>query len=126
MTEEKKIIVPGRPDGNLTQVSHIPLTCPSSPATIKVLKGCEFIPPVTLNRGTLYFIVVSNREVYIPSPGWYDVPEKSHLTWIKSFKPVDVSKRSHAGSACWVFEAFEGLPPVEAVVPFRPRKGFFN
>lgn len=121
------IIIPGRPDGNLTQVSHIPLTCPGSPGNIKMIKGCEFVPPVTLNRDCLYFIVVTFRDPYIPQPGWYDVPEKGHVTWIKSFSLIQVSNPCLPQKLrCWVFEAFEGLPPIEAVVPRRPPRGFFN
>ena len=105
------------------QVSNIPLTYVSMPTSIRVLKGCAFIPPCPIARDTLYFIVVSNQPKYIPQPGWYDVPEKGHLTWIARFLPVQLSRLSITGARCWVFEAIEGTPPVDALVNALKPKG---
>lgn len=119
--EEKKLVVPGRTDGRLSQVSHIALTCVPVPFNIKLLKGCEFNPPFTLNRNTLYLIVISNKAIYFPQPGWYNVPEKRYITWIERFTVKGKSKPFHLNptlfNQAWVFEAHEGLPPVDAVVP---------
>jgi hypothetical protein len=109
-------IVLGRPDGNLSQVAHIPLTAVGQvPGTLGEIKGCKFFPPVTL-------VVVSHHKVYTPQPGWYDVPDKGYLTWVKGFRVVQVSKPNAAAEfvpglgthRAWVFEAIEGQPPVDA------------
>lgn len=95
----------------LTQVSNIPLTAPSTPARLTNLKGCRFFPGVFLDRGKLYFVVITHRPRYIPEPGFYDVPDKGYLTWIDRFVFKEVSMANEHGAKCWVFEAMEGHPP---------------
>jgi len=95
------------------QVSNIPLTCPGVPASVTEIKGCKFTPAVYLNRGKLYLVVVSPQLPgrMVLKAGFYDVPEKSYLTWIDSFKIVAVSAMNHARYFCHIFEAFEGDAP---------------
>jgi len=114
--KEQKIVIPGRVDKDLSSVSNIPLTCPSTPGVLREIKGCQFVPPVFLNRDTLYFVVVTNRLSYMPQSGWYDVPDKGYLTWIKAFQLLQVSYVSIAGSHARIYKAIEGEPPVECVL----------
>jgi len=99
----------------LKPVANIPLTAPSTPGKLPTIKGCVFNPPVYLDRGKLYLIVVSHRRVYVPEKGFYDVPDKGHLTFIAGFKRIDVSHPNGAGLRCWAFEALEGHPPADWV-----------
>jgi hypothetical protein len=119
-----KIIRPEEIGGGTIQkqISNIPLTCPGTPATVTELKGCKFTPAVYLDRGKLYLVVVSPQLPgrLVAQKGFYDVPEKSYLTWIENFKIVAVSARSTAGYYCHILEAFEGDAPKDCA----PVKGF--
>jgi hypothetical protein len=99
------------------QVSNIPLTCPGTPASVTEIKGCKFTPAVYLDRGKLYLVVVSQQLPgrMIPKAGFYDVPEKSYLSWIGSFKIVAVSAMNMAGYFCHIFEAFEADAPKDCI-----------
>lgn len=122
----------------LKPVANIPLTCPSVPGKVTDIKGCKFTPAVFLNRGKMYFVVVTNKAKWFKWPegipqtqervqsyeragflvlqrGFYDVPDKGYLTFITDFKPYAKSERSIAGSTCYIFEALEGNPPADWV-----------
>ncbi len=97
------------------------LSCPEFPTKIRKVKGLEFIPPFVMNSRTLYFVVVSDRPTYYPSVGFYDVPERGFITWVKEFRLVAQSVSLPRGSVfhtAYVFEAIEGHPPA-GVFPFR-------
>jgi len=66
--------------------SNIPLTAPAIPGMLKELKGCCFNPPVWLGRGKLYLIVVTPNPAYQTIAGFYEVPDKGIVTYIKDFK----------------------------------------
>jgi hypothetical protein len=104
------------------QISNIPLTCPGTSAAVTEIKGCKFTPAVYLDRGKLYLVVVSPQlpGKLIAKKGFYDVPEKSYLTWIENFKIVAVSAPSPARYYCHILEAFEGDAPKDCA----PVKGF--
>lgn len=118
-----KIIVPGRDNKDLSKVSHIALTCVPTPYQLKEVKGCHFNPPVTLNRDVPYLIVVSHQQLYVPLPGWYDIPEKGCLSWIARFQFVQVSQPSLVIYKAFVFRALEGLPPVDVDKNYKSKGG---
>lgn len=100
----------GNKKGIDIQVANIPLECPTTTMRINSWKGCRFYPPAMLERGKLYLVVTSWQRIYIPVKGWYDVPEKGHITYISGFKAVYLSYKSIANARTWVFECFEGQP----------------
>jgi len=99
----------------LKPVSNLPLTCPSTPGILRRLKGCRFEPGVWLARHKLYLIVVTQNppELYQTISGFYEVPDKGIVAFIREFKPLQVSHRSEAGTRAIVYEAIEGDPPLD-------------
>jgi hypothetical protein len=106
----------------MKQVSNLPLTCPGTPGTVTEIQGCKFTPAVYLNRGHYYLIIVTHRGIINPQSGFYDVPEKSMLTYIGSFKPIACSFPNSARIRCFIFEAFEASPPKD----FVPTPGYIE
>ena len=99
------------------QISNIPLTYNSLPMTLTDIKGCKFTPALYLNSKTHYLVLVSHRPPTLIKPecGFYDVPDKGHLAWIRSFAPVGMSAQNIAGNRCYVWEAIEGMPPPNVI-----------
>ncbi|MFZ2399008.1 MAG: hypothetical protein WAW31_10160 [Smithella sp.] len=93
--------------------SNIPLTAPAIPGMLKELKGCCFNPPVWLGRGKLYLIVVTPNPAYQTIAGFYEVPDKGIVTYIKDFKLLQVSMWNEAMNRAFIFEAVEGDPPLD-------------
>ena len=93
--------------------SNIPLTAPAIPGMLKELKGCEFNPPVWLARDKFYLIVVTPNPAYQTIAGFYEVPDKGIVTYIKDFKLLQVSMWNEAMNRAFIFEAIEGDPPLD-------------
>jgi len=102
----------------LYQIANIPLECPELPARVTEIKGCKFSPPVYLGRGRYYLIVVTFRKWWTPKAGFYHVPGRGYATWIERFVMIAQSAPSEAQGRCFIFECFEGTPPLDAQ-PFR-------
>jgi len=94
-------------------VANLPLTAPGIPGILKELKGCEFNPPVWLGRDRFYLIVVTPNPFYQTIAGFYEVPDKGIVTFVKGFKFLQVSKWSASKNHAFVFEAIEGDPPLD-------------
>lgn len=94
-------------------VANLPLTAPGIPGMLKELKGCQFNPPVWLTRNRLYLIVVTPHLVYQTIRGFYEVPDKGIVTFVKDFKLLQESMWSEARNHAFVFEAIEGDPPLD-------------
>jgi hypothetical protein len=99
------------------------------PLQIGKLHNCVFNPSVTLNSRRFYFIHVVRRNPYTPPPGFYDVKELGFITWIKTFKFVQVSnphefdewsdeaqKVVRVKEWAFIFEAFEGDAPKGTII----------
>ncbi len=95
------------------------LNCPTITMYVDVVKECVFNPPVFLTTKRLWFVAVVNSEHMKPPPaGWYDVPEKGHITWIRYFRLEAASLPNSLRSRCFIWEAFEGDPPMD-ILPKR-------
>jgi hypothetical protein len=104
---------------------YLALMTTSSPMKVEKLHGCVFKTPVYLDRDRMYFIGVNNfLPGWKPAPGFYSVPEKGFITWIRDFVVKEVSiGRPYAewddavgGNVpkmmwCHVLEALEGEAP---------------
>lgn len=99
----------------LSQIANIPLEWSRVPIKIQMLKGCQFTPALYLPAGKLWFFVVTFKRGYRIQPGFYPVPERGDIAWVKGFKPYAMSERSAANGICYVFEAIEGDPLKDAV-----------
>ena len=96
-------------------VANIPLTAPGAPGMLRALKGCRFEPAVWLSRGKMYLIVVTANDprTYRTIPGFYDVPDKGKVVFIKTFTLLQISAMSVARTWAIVYEAMEGDPPLD-------------
>lgn len=102
----------------LYQIANIPLECPQLPMRVTEIKGCRFSPPVYLTRDHYYLIVVTFKKWWPTKEGFYHVPGRQYATWISRFVMIARSEDSVSGGRCFIFECFEGTPPLDAQ-PFR-------
>jgi hypothetical protein len=102
----------------LYQIANIPLERPEYPTRVTEIKGCRFLPPVFLSMGRLYLIVVTFKKWWTPKEGFYHVPAAKYATWISRFVLKAQSADSESGGRCFIFECYEGTPPIDAQ-PFR-------
>jgi hypothetical protein len=117
----------------LKPIANLPLSSPPRGVLFRDIKGCSFGKGLRLNPGHLY-LFFSSQENSIPLPpsGFYDIADKGVTVFIKHFKPymrsdyrritVAESITMHATAAAelskwrvFVFEAFEGDPPLDWV-----------
>jgi hypothetical protein len=103
---------------------HLTLMAPNTPLRMEKVQHCIFNPAVYLNRGTLYFLMVTYKHPFTPETGFYNVPEKGYITWIRGFRLIAVSQEHHFplwdenvgenvtyANKAYLFEAFEGEAP---------------
>lgn len=101
--------------GQFLQIANLALEAPEYGGTYPPIKGCVFNPPLYLETGRYYLIVVTSRFKFVPVPGFYDAPTKGKLIWVKEFRLLGVSMPSPAWMRCWAFEAIEGDPPADSI-----------
>lgn len=112
----------------MDKVERIPVYYTYGNVDIKMLRGFHFYPPATVKANTAYCAVVSdspNITFVMPREGWYDSLSLNTIIWAHRFIPLGISLPRDA-VRCWLFKVVEGLPPEDAVIPRRPRGGFFK
>jgi hypothetical protein len=105
----------------LRPVANLPLTVPPRGVLFRMVKGCSFNKGLRLDPDKLYLLFHSREQkISMPPAGFYDVPDKGIVIFVKEFKPYARSEFNEFGWRVYVFRAFQGDPPLD----WKPDKNF--